>query len=288
MLNDTPRTEMTMKKIIFLLAAAWMMVACSNEEIATQEEVQYVSELKVNFDKGDSRVTATHSDKGLKFEWTNGDAIGIVSLDGSEKYIYLYNEDSKSFKARYTGNSYSMKEGNTYFATRAHLNSTLIPETKTIDGRVAVAMKVNDGFDGLPMISHPFVADPDGTIANMHHLAGMMEIPLKLTAGSDPKTKYFALRSGENIPLPYFDAIPEEPYLQNVQVGWFSDFYLTGEFTLNADTYTSVFVPLTPGHYPDLYLTDRKSVSVKLHTFNDITIQRGKITKLQPTEISLN
>ena len=98
MLSDKPTTEKTMKKIIFLLAAAWMMVACSNEEIATQEEVQYVSELKVNFGKGDSRVTATHSDKGLKFEWTDGDAIGIISLDGNERYIYLYNEDSKSFK----------------------------------------------------------------------------------------------------------------------------------------------------------------------------------------------
>ena len=275
-----------MKKIIFLLAAAWMMVACSNEEIATQEEVQYVSELKVNFGKGDSRVTATHSDKGLKFEWTDGDAIGIISLDGNERYIYLYNEDSKSFKARYTNSS--MKAGNTYFATRAHLNPTITPEIKTIDGKVAVSMNVNEGFDGLPMISHPFVADPDGTIANMHHLAGVLEIPLKLTAGSDPKTIYFASRSDKDIPLPYFDAIPEEPYLKNVEVRWFSNYYLTGEFTLNADTYTSVFVPLTPGHYPDLYLSDRKSLFVRLHTFNDITIQRGKITKLQPTEISLN
>ena len=275
-----------MKKIIFLLAATWMMVACSNEEIATQEEVQYVSELKVNFGKGDSRVSATHSDKGLKFEWTDGDAIGIISLDGNERYIYLYNEDSKSFKARYTNSS--MKAGNTYFATRAHLNPTTPPEIKTIDGKVAVSMNVNEGFDGLPMISHPFVADPDGTIANMHHLAGVLEIPLKLTAGSDPKTIYFASRSDKDIPLPYFDAIPEEPYLKNVEVRWFSNYYLTGEFTLNADTYTSVFVPLTPGHYPDLYLSDRKSLFVRLHTFNDITIQRGKITKLQPTEISLN
>jgi hypothetical protein len=288
MLSDKPTTEKTMKKIIFLLATAWMMVACSNEEIATQEEVQYVSELKVNFGKGDSRVSATHSDKGLKLEWTDGDAIGIISLDGSEIYIYLYKEESKSFKARY--NTSRMKAGNTYFATRAHLNPTTPPDIKTIDGKVAavmeVGMGVGDGFDGLPMISHPFVADPDGTITNMHHLAGVLEIPLKLTAGSDPKTRSFKARSGNNIPRPGFDAIPEEPYLQNVEVGRFRSYYLTGEFTLNADTYTSVFVPLTPGHYPDLDLYDSKYV--KLHTFNDITIQRGKITQLQPTEISLN
>lgn len=280
-----------MKKIIFLLAAAWMMVACSNEEIATQEEVQYVSELKVNFGKGDSRVSATHSDKGLKLEWTDGDAIGIISLDGNERYIYLYNEDSKSFKSKYTTSS--MKAGNTYFATRAHLNPTITPEIKTIDGKVAAVMKVgadvgDDGFDGLPMISDPFMADPDGTITDMHPLAGVLEIPLKLTAGSDPKTKYFLARSGKDIPIPSFDAIPEEPYLQNVEVRWLAEYYYTGEFTLNADTYTSVFVPLTPGHYLDLDLYDRESPFVKLHTFNDITIQRGKITKLQPTEISVN
>mgnify|MGYP003290541502 CR=1 FL=1 len=278
-----------MKKIIFLLAAAWMMVACSNEEIATQEEVQYVSELKVNFGKGDSRVSATHSDKGLKLEWTDGDAIGIISLDGIEKHIYLYKEDSKSFKAKYPTTS-SMKAGNTYFATRQHLNRTTTPQTKTIDGKVAAYMEVGygvgDGFDGLPMISDPFVADPDGTITNMHPLAGVLEIPLKLTAGSGPKTKSFLARSGEDIPLNCFYAIPEEPYLQEVEVRWFSNYYATGEFTLNADTYTPVFVPLTPGHYPDLDLYDSKYV--KLHTFNDITIQRGKITKLQPTVISLN
>lgn len=280
-----------MKKIIFLLAAAWMMVACSNEEIATQEEVQYVSELKVNFGKGDSRVSATHSDKGLKLEWADGDAIAIISLDGSEIYIYLYNEDSKSFKSKYTTSS--MKAGNTYFATRAHLNPNTFPEIKTIDGKVAAVMKVgadvgDDGFDGLPMISDPFEADPDGTITNMHPLAGVLEIPLKLTAGSAPKTKYFVLRSSEDIPIPSFDAIPEEPYLQNVEVRWFPEWYYTGVFTLNADTYTSVFVPLTPGHYLDLDLYDRTSINVILHTFNDITIQCGKITKLQPTEISLN
>ncbi len=281
-----------MKKIIFLLATAWMMVACSNEEIATQEEVQYVSELKVNFGKGDSRVSATHSDKGLKLEWADGDAIGIISLDGSERHIYLYKEDSKSFKAKYPTTS-SMKGGNTYFATRAHLNPTTTPEIKTIDGKVAAVMKVgadvgDDGFDGLPMISDPFEADPDGTITNMHPLAGVLEIPLKLTAGSDSKTKYFVLRSGEDIPIPSFDAIPEEPYLQNVEVRWFPEWYYTGVFTLNADTYTSVFVPLTPGYYLDLDLYDRTSINVILHTFNDITIQRGKITKLQPTVISLN
>ena len=185
-----------------------------------------------------------------------------------------------------------MKAGNTYFATRQHLNSTTTPEIMTIDGKVAAHMEVGygvgGGFDGLPMISHPFVADPDGTITNMHHLAGVLEIPLKLTAGSDPKTISFASRSDKDIPLNCFYAIPEEPYLKNVEVRWYSSWYLTGEFTLNADTYTSVFVPLTPGHYPDLYLSDRNSLNVRLHTFNDITIQRGKITKLQPTEISLN
>lgn len=273
-----------MKRIMFMLATALVMAACSNDEPAPQDEVQYVSELKVAFTKGDTRVTAEHSSAGLTFEWDEDDIIGIIATDGSSKLLYLYDSETESFmpKDSYRG----MEAGKEYFATRMHLNPTTIPDTQIIDGKVAAAMKVySDGFVGIPMISDPFVADPNGTVATMHHLTGVMEVPMKLAAGSDPKTIRFGLYSSDDIPLPYFDAIPEEPYLQNVEVRWYSSSYETGTYTLNADTYTSVFVPLTPGHYPSLKLIKVNVSSNTLHTFNDITIQRGKITKLTPIVI---
>ena len=275
-----------MKKIMFILATALVMAACSNDEPAPQDEVQYVSELKVAFTKGDTRVTAEHSSAGLTFEWDEDDIIGIIATDGSSKLLYIYDSETESFKPRYPYPG--MEAGKEYFATRMHLNPTLTPDTKIIDGKVAAVMKVcsdmGDGFIGIPMISDPFVADPNGTVATMHHLTGVMEVPLKLAAGSDPKTIIFELYSSDDIPLPYFDAIPEEPYLQNVEVRWYSSQYVTGTYTLNADTYTSVFVPLTPGHYPSLKLR-KMNTSNALHTFNDITIQRGKITKVTPIVI---
>ena len=260
-----------------MLATALVMAACSNDEPAPQDEVQYVSELKVAFTKGDTRVTAEHS---------SDDIIGIIATDGSSKLLYLYDSETESFEPRYPYPG--MEAGKEYFATRMHLNPTTIPDTKIIDGKVAAAMRVysdmGDGFVGIPMISDPFVADPNGTVATMHHLTGVMEVPMKLAAGSEPKTIKFGLNSSDDIPLPYFDAIPEEPYLQNVEVRWFSSSYITGTYTLNADTYTSVFVPLIPGHYPSLQLR-KYNTSNTLHTFNNITIQRGKITKLTPIVI---
>ena len=65
-----------MKKTMFMFAAALMMVACSNEEVAVNDDVQYVSELKVNF--GGSRVAATHDPaSGLTFAWQDGDFIEV-------------------------------------------------------------------------------------------------------------------------------------------------------------------------------------------------------------------
>ena len=65
-----------MKKTMFMFAAALMMVACSNEEVAVNDDVQYVSELKVNF--GGSRVAATHDPaSGLKFAWEEGEEIQV-------------------------------------------------------------------------------------------------------------------------------------------------------------------------------------------------------------------
>ena len=278
-----------MKRIFAWITAVLMllsMAACGNDEPAPQDEVQYVSELKVAFTKGDTRVTAEHSSAGLTFEWDEDDIIGIIATDGSSKLLYIYDSETESFKPRYPYPS--MEAGKEYFATRMHLNPTMTPDTKIIDGKVAAVMAVNadmgDGFVGIPMISDPFVADPNGTVATMHHLTGVMEVPLKLAAGSDPKTIRFGLHSSDDIPLPYFDAIPEEPYLQNVEVRWYSSQYVTGTYTLNADTYTSVFVPLTPGHYPSLKLI-KVNIFNTLHTFNNITIQRGKITKVPPIVI---
>ena len=60
-----------MKKIMFFVAAAFALVAvgCSKDDVAN-EGVEYVSELKLNFGKGDSRVAVTHNPaSGLKFAW---------------------------------------------------------------------------------------------------------------------------------------------------------------------------------------------------------------------------
>jgi len=67
-----------MKKTMFMFAAALMMVACSNEDVAVNDDVKYVTELKLNFGSGDSRIAATHDPaSGLKFAWEDGDIVRV-------------------------------------------------------------------------------------------------------------------------------------------------------------------------------------------------------------------
>ena len=95
-LSDKLKTRRIMKKTMFVFAAALMMVACSNEEVAVNDDVKYVTELKLNFGSGDSRVAATHSNAGLKFAWEQGDEIEVVQniADHSASVYYVYDESS--------------------------------------------------------------------------------------------------------------------------------------------------------------------------------------------------
>ena len=78
-----------MKKTMFMFAAALMMVACSNEEVAVNDDVKYVTELKLNFGSGDSRIAATHSTAGLNFAWEQGDEIEVYQTIHQGVYINM-------------------------------------------------------------------------------------------------------------------------------------------------------------------------------------------------------
>ena len=64
------------KRIIYITVAALMLVATAcHKEAAVTEDVQYVSELTINFEGNNTKVSATHGSSGLKFAWEDGDDI---------------------------------------------------------------------------------------------------------------------------------------------------------------------------------------------------------------------
>ena len=93
-----------MKKIFYLFAATLILVAvgCSKDD-AAQEEVKYVSEIKIGFE-GDTRVTASQIAVGLKFAFEDGEEICLNEYNPNRIGIniyYVYDASSKTFKAKY-------------------------------------------------------------------------------------------------------------------------------------------------------------------------------------------
>lgn len=279
-----------MKKIMFFVAAAFALVAvgCSKDDVAN-EGVEYVSELKLNFGKGDSRVAVTHNPaSGLKFAWEDGEEI-MVFENGNENsltYYYVYDAATESFKAK--KDSYKMVAGKEYFAVN-HTRATSFP-LSVEDGKSVVKMNIERkepyGLSNIPMITDVFTADANGTIATMHHLVGVVEIPVKLAEGSNvTKVNDFNLyvsgaKLGRN-----FTATPEAPYVKSVDEAY-DESEIAG-CELSTETATSIFIPVLPGEYGEGWLNfmyDGYATAIKVEAVN---VKRGMITKVTEKTILL-
>lgn len=273
-----------MKKIMFFVAAAFALVAvgCSKDDVAN-EGVEYVSELKLNFGKGDSRVAVTHNPaSGLKFAWEDGEEI-VVLENGNKNsltYYYVYDAATESFKPKY--DSYKMVAGKEYFAVN-HTRQTSIFLDVDEDGKSVVKMNIERkepyGLSNIPMITDVFTADANGTIATMHHLVGVVEIPVKLAEGSNvTKVNEFSLFvSGAKLGRD-FTATPEAPYVKSV-VDAYDESEIAG-CELSTETATSIFIPVLPGEYGQGWLNficDGFATNIKIEAVN---VKRGMITKV--------
>lgn len=272
-----------MKKIMFFVAAAFALVAvgCSKDDVAN-EGVEYVSELKLNFGKGDSRVAVTHNPaSGLKFAWEDGDEIMVLENGNANSitYYYVYDAATESFKPKY--DSYKMTAGKEYFAVNHTRQTSIFLSVE--DGKSVVKMNIERkepyGLSNIPMITDVFTADANGTIATMHHLVGVVEIPVKLAEGSNvTKVNDFSLfvsgaKLGRN-----FTATPEAPYVKSVDEAY--DESKIAGCELSTETATFIFIPVLPGEYGQgalNFMCDVFTTSVKVEAVN---VKRGMITKV--------
>ena len=263
-----------------MFAAALLMVACSNEEVAVNDDVQYVSELKLNF--GGSRVTATHNPaSGLKFAWENEEEIQVyenANADAITLY-YVYDESTQSFKPE--NESYKMVAGKSYFAVKGVRNTSLALSVE--DGKTIVKMnvaKTGKGLPHIPMITDVFTADAGGAIATMHHLVGVVEIPVKKADSFDETVTGFSLYASGGKLGDDFTATPGDGYVKSTAEGYDTVYSEEKTYTLNTTDATSVFIPVLPGTYSGVNLNYFYGSSSGYKTVGDITVVRGKITKL--------
>lgn len=276
-----------MKKLMFLFAAALMMVACNNEEIVTNDDVQYVSELKLNFGKGDSRIAATHDPaSGLKFAWEDGEEIRVYENANADAitFEYKYDATSKSFKP--VSESYKMVAGKQYFAVNHTRKTSLFLSVE--DGKSVIKMDIERyepyGLSTIPMITDVFTADANGTIATMHHLVGVVEIPVKLAEGATitTMTSFGLYASGAKLGRD-FTATPEKPYIKSTDDAYDTSTIAGCELST---TTKSIFIPVLPGTYSDVWLLYNYNQAGKSVKIGNITVERGKITKVAETTVN--
>ena len=153
------------------------------------------------------------------------------------------------------------------------------------------------------MISDVFTASADGTIATMHHLVGVVEVPATLDESSTVETLYRSGLSGVKGLAGEFIAIPEAPYFQEISEGYSTTSSGVLNVKLSKTTATSIFIPVLPGTYSTADLTlDRLYYLVgsstttaggrKLNTYDGaketLVVERGKITKITECALTLN
>ena len=275
---------------MFLFAAALMMVACSNEEIATNDDVQYVSELKLNFGKGDSRVAATHSAAGLKFAWEEGDVIEVwedLNDSGSRK-IFEYDATEGCFKPQNDSDENKLEVGKKYFAVTASNGYWISVE----GGKSVVPMKLKGGrgLGKLPMITDVFEATAENTTATMHHTVGVIEIPVKATV-SGVKLQTLGLKNTSPAIRGDFNMSPGVLDSWENVYGYFDSYNQTSSgplIELSNTKATSIFIPAWPNTYTSATIayTLEGGIEKTITTaISDLTVVRGKITKV--SEVTL-
>ena len=271
-----------MKKTMFMFAAALLMVACSNEDVAVNDDVQYVSELKLNF--GGSRVTETATTSGLSFAWDNGDIVKVYETTATGTNYMQFEYDAASDK--FVGNTPAtdkMAVGTEYVVVYK-LEKT---GDNTFSGELSQGSATP--FKNLPLISEVFEATSETAIASMHHIVGVLEIPVKAeNAGTTLSMIEANLSGSENKITGDFTVTgaPSYTITPGTGVNTYSNAYVTGlSESLNTTTATSVFIPVFPFSNESIqidYTTNNKPNGTGFISATDerYNVVRGKITKL--------
>ena len=273
-----------MKKTMFMFAAALLMVACSNEEVAVNDDVQYVSELKLNF--GGSRVTATHNPaSGLKFAWEEGDKVRVRPVSNiNAKHEFTYNKSTDSFVADNVNGG--LEVGKEYIAEFG--NHFAVTSETAATGTLVAA--VSDGFgDNLPMVSEKFTAEAENTFATMRHIVGVVEIPVKVSTGTLSLVDiqltnshgyyYYGWAGTYDV-----DLSTKEMTIRDSQGESYRKLTFDGGKSISTEG-TSIFIPVVPMQNVEevmlQYKLAGKDYSKNVY-FDDyyLTVQRGKITKI--------
>ena len=291
-----------MKKIISLLSAVLALVAvgCSKDITANDEVGKIVNTLTVDIEgSNDTRLSATHSAAGFKFNWDAADAIYVVPAEADNYNFGLYIFNSNGTFEFSAGSGTPMEVGKKYYAVYG-TKSGRDDMGFNSEGQIRTFLQMSSmvgattSISWLPMISDVFTCTADGTIATMHHVAGMLEGPVKVAEGTQKMTM-FGLYSGTNTMSGWVSVSPSATpewtvaKYNNNTIGTTNYVDWKGELSLTT-TEQSIFIPVLPDTYTNINVyynlgdeTNRETDEEHYQT--NLVVERGKITKLPVTTL---
>ena len=278
-----------MKKIMFVLVAALACVvtACSEDETVVNNNENLITELNLAIEGSDSRLTGEHvPDVGFKFQWENGDPVYVYPAEvGNSTFVtFVYDATNKIFKLD-TGEE-GLVEGKQYYAVCGKMQDSGFNSDK-----ICAKMNLqNHLLANLPMVSDIFTATADGTFATLHHMAGIVEIPVK-GSGEIYDIKLDVYNSTDKNLCNYFDVnFDAEGQVSTIEKTATSS-CTTMNPTLNpkssnmltlSETEHSLFFPALSGTYDKVKIQySKKDAGGGWSTdyLGTLTVERGKINK---------
>ena len=278
-----------MIKIMFVLVAALACVvtACSEDEAVVNNNENLITEVILAIEGSDSRLTGEHvPDVGFKFQWENGDPVYVYPAEvGNSTFVtFVYDATNKIFKLD-TGEE-GLVAGKQYYAVCGATQTSGFNSDKIC----AKMNLMNHQIANLPMVSDIFTATADGTFATLHHMAGIVEIPVKGSVEIYDITLDVFNSTDKNL-CNYFDVnFDAEGQVSTIEKTATSS-CTTMNPTLNpkssnmltlSETEQSLFFPALPGTYDNVRIQYSEKVGGAGYTKNNLgtlTVQRGKINK---------
>lgn len=285
-----------MKKFMFLLVATtvWMVTACSKDDAVLTDNENLITELKLYIEGSDTRTTNEYVlGVGFKFKWENDEPVYVypAEIGNSSATIFKYNEETETFTL---DEGSALVAGNKYYAVNGDMQYSGFNS-----GKICAAMELrgNGLLGGIPMVSDIFTATAEGTFTTLHHMVGIVEIPVK---GSieiyDIKMSIY----GSTDPLLYgtftveFDGDDKVSTITKTGSSKTSMEptveYSNSSRLVLSETDQSLFFPALPGTYDKVKITYSKDGSGGWATDNlstSLTVQRGKINK-KSTAVTIN
>lgn len=277
-----------MKKFMFLLVATtvWMVTACSKDDAVLTDNENLITELKLYIEGSDTRATNEYvPGVGFKFKWENTEPVYVYPAEiGNSSYtIFKYNEGTGTFTL---DEGSPLVEGKKYYAVNGIIDSGFN------SGKICAAMELrgNGLLGSIPMVSDIFTATAEGTFTTLHHMMGIVEIPVK---GSIEIYSIYMDISGSTDELlcgtftVEFDGDGKVSTITKTGSSETSmqptvKYYSSSRLVLS-ETDQSLFFPALPGTYDKVKITySKKDAGGGWETenlSNSLTVQRGKINK---------